>query len=44
MWFQNGKLKSWGNIPAPGTDATVKQTITDAVGDSVVSEVTKVVP
>ena len=44
MWYKNGNIRSWGSIPEPLTPATVKQTITDAEGDSVVSEVTKIVP
>ena len=43
-WYQNGGMRAWGSIPKAGTDATVKQTITDSrepTPDSVVSEVSQ---
>lgn len=43
VWYQDGKMQSWGAIPEVGSEASVKQTITDTIGDSVVSTVSKIV-
>ena len=41
MWYQDNQLKNWGIIPDRTQAATVRQTITDANGDSVSSSRTK---